>query len=615
MDKRFLPALLVSLAFVMAYQAFFMPPVVPPPADATPAVSDGFAGNGGASGSPAVSPGNPAAPAAGTPATGAPANRTTPPVGAAGAALADVHPEVSVVLDTEDHLTRWESRGAGLRELSLREPWITPEGDPLPLVARLDGLTDSLLLREVTGAYGLDQRHWQVQERSGELRFTLDTPDGLRFERVVRKDPRSHVLALSISVTNTGAQVHPGVSLVLQGARGLVDEEVGSKWYGEPQAVVVLQEPNQETEILSWKAASVDNAEGRRVGENEALLGAGTMTNYFCATLVPEGETDVRQVAPLVLLDQLKFERHDSEGSVPRAAAIDASLKVNELQPGEAQHYDFSFYAGPKSKDVAAAEGFAFLVPMIEVTYGRMSWINRALLTVLRFLHGISGNWGVAVILLTLLVKGMLFPLNRRQQTSMMRYSSVMQKLKPQLDELKKKLKGNTKAYNQAQMKLLQEHGARPPLGGCLIMFLQFPIWISLFQILGTSIELRQSSFVGWIDDLSRPDAMPLGIGGFETVNVLPILMALATIVQMRTQAKPADAQQASTQKIMGTIMPLFMLWFLYSYPSGLSLYIFTSSLMGIFEMRVIRKVWPIDDGSKAPAVQVAKPAKAGKGT
>ena len=111
---------------------------------------------------------------------------------------------------------------------------------------------------------------------------------------------------------------------------------------------------------------------------------------------------------------------------------------------------------------------------------------------------------------------------------------------------------------------------------------------------------------MGWIDDLSRPDAMPLGIAGFETLNVLPILMAAATILQMRSQAKPADEQQAQTQKVMGTIMPLFMLWFLYDYPSGLSLYIFTSSLLGVFEMRVIRKIWPIDDGKGGVAPQPA---------
>ena len=106
-----------------------------------------------------------------------------------------------------------------------------------------------------------------------------------------------------------------------------------------------------------------------------------------------------------------------------------------------------------------------------------------------------------------------------------------------------------------------------------------------------------------WIDDLSRPDAMPLGVAGFETLNLLPLLMAAATMAQMRFQVKPADPQQAQTQKIMGMVMPIFMLWFLYSYSSGLSLYIFTSSLLGIFEYQVIRRIWPVA-GMPAPGAK-----------
>ena len=180
----------------------------------------------------------------------------------------------------------------------------------------------------------------------------------------------------------------------------------------------------------------------------------------------------------------------------------------------------------------------------------------------------------------------------------MSKYSAAMGKLKPRLDELKAKYKNNTRKYQEEQMKLLKQEGVTPPLGGCLLMFLQFPIWISLFQILGTSIELRQSAFFGWISDLSRPDQMPFGFFGFETINLLPILMAIATIVQMRFQPKPADESQAQTQKIMGLIMTVFMLWLLYQYSAGLSLYIFTSSLLGIFEFQVIRRIWPVEGGA-----------------
>jgi YidC/Oxa1 family membrane protein insertase len=147
-------------------------------------------------------------------------------------------------------------------------------------------------------------------------------------------------------------------------------------------------------------------------------------------------------------------------------------------------------------------------------------------------------------------------------------------------------------------------------------MFLQFPVWISLFQILRTSIELRHAEFVGWVNDLSAPDALPLpfSIGPIDTVNVLPILMAVANVVQLRFQPKPADESQAQMQKIMGMLMPIMMLVFLYSYPSGLSLYIFTSSVLGILEFQIIRKYWPVPGapkGAVATAMGKDAPAKA----
>jgi YidC/Oxa1 family membrane protein insertase len=345
------------------------------------------------------------------------------------------------------------------------------------------------------------------------------------------------------------------------------------------------------------------------------------MTTYFAALLVPDDGTLVGQVYPLAVPDRLKLERHvalqqppseaeaqrlraELAGKVGPNAAVDLQLWVPRLDPGASQAFGFELYHGPKDLETAALPGYGYLYPVIESSYGTwvwLYWINRTLLQILRTFHGLVGNWGVAIILLTLLVKGLLFPLNRRQQTSMARYAAVMQRLKPQLDELKAKYKNNMRKYNEEQMKLIRAEGASPPVGGCLLMFLQLPVWVGLFQILGSSIELRQSYFVGWIDDLSRPDRMPFGFFGFETINLLPLLMSAATMVQMRFQTKPADPAQAQSQKIMGLLMPVVMLFFLYGYSSGLSLYIFTSSLIGIFEFHVIRRIWPVP-GMAVPA-------------
>ena len=273
-------------------------------------------------------------------------------------------------------------------------------------------------------------------------------------------------------------------------------------------------------------------------------------------------------------------------------ASVRLLLASNTPTADRPTQYGFQVFAGPKDSALAEQPEIGpFLDPIVEDSHGSMAWINHALLAVLRAFHAAFGNWGVAIILLTLLVRVLLFPLNRVQQSSMQRYSAVMQRLKPQLDELKAKHKNNMRKYNEEQMKLLKEHGVRPPLGGCLLMFLQFPIWIALFQILRSSIELRHAPFAFWVHDLSQPDRMPFPWLG--SLNLLPILMAAAQILQMRMQPKPADESQAQMQKMMAWMMPGMMLFFLYGYPSGLALYIFTSSLFGILEYRLVRRLWP----------------------
>ena len=629
MEKRLPIALVLSLLFLLWYLGQFQPP------------PDAQGGNGGGGESVAAGDREPGESGGGAPAggSGAPTGGDSRAEGGAagdrsddggggppaGALVTDA-PEVELGLDTGDTTSLWTSRGAAVVSMDLTDYKVSPtDPEPLPILGELDQRTPNLLLRDLNGRYGLDEAHWAVEEKETvdglpRLVFTLQTADGLLFTRTVTAQPhvdRPHTLRLELEVQNVGDARTQPLSLALQSARGVVDEEAGSQFYGAPTALAVVRKGTNDPEVVRWSGDDL-RGESRRINEGERLLAAGCMTNYFASLLVPDADTQVGQVYPLPVTDRLKLERKVAEqapldeyaaeqaradlaGSVPPNGAVDLELWVPRLDPGQSQSFGFELYNGPKALEAAGLPGYDWLLPVIESTYGSWAWINRTLLQILRFFHGLVGNWGAAIILLTLLVKAILFPLNRRQQTSMAKYSAVMTKLKPQLDELKAKYKNNMKKFNEEQMKLLRAEGASPPLGGCLLMFLQFPIWISLFQILGTSIELRQSHFVFWINDLSRPDAMPFGMLGFETINLLPLLMAAATSVQMRFQAKPADPQQAQTQKIMGLFMPIIMLFFLYSYSSGLSLYIFTSSLIGIFEFQVIRRIWPVA-GLPSPA-------------
>jgi YidC/Oxa1 family membrane protein insertase len=216
--------------------------------------------------------------------------------------------------------------------------------------------------------------------------------------------------------------------------------------------------------------------------------------------------------------------------------------------------------------------------------------------------YGLVGNYGIAIILLTIVVKAAVFPIMRTSQIKMATYQAKMAAVKPQLDAINKKYADDPQNKNKATMEIYKKHRLSPPIGGCLPMFLQMPIFIGLFQALRSSIMLRHESFFGWIDDLSQPDAF-IDFGGpiadfpllssMTTLNILPIIMVVLWVFHQRLMPKPADPQQAQMQKMMA-MMPILFGFILYNYASGLSLYMIVSSAIGIFEQKVIRKYWPV---------------------
>jgi len=235
------------------------------------------------------------------------------------------------------------------------------------------------------------------------------------------------------------------------------------------------------------------------------------------------------------------------------------------------------------------------------VQYGKvwLRWINRLLLVWMRWMHALTHNWGVAIILLTVTVKALLFPLNRMQSRTMELFQKKMKLLQPQIDELKQRYKNNLQKLQQEQQKLMAANGVRPPVFGCLILFLQMPVWYGLFQIMRSAPELRQAGFFGWITDLSLPDQVPLGFtfhlpidpfnwGNISTIHVLPILMMVAWLVQNRMMPKATDPQQAQMQKMMN-FFPIIFGFFLYAYASGQSLYMLVNSILGMLQMKFLR--------------------------
>lgn len=226
-----------------------------------------------------------------------------------------------------------------------------------------------------------------------------------------------------------------------------------------------------------------------------------------------------------------------------------SSTKVNQL-----------FYIGAKKTEVLAAIDSKFEELL---NYGMFGFISKPLLKLLKLMHGLLGNWGLAIIGMTIIVRAILLPFNVISFKS----AQAMQKIKPQMDAVREKYKNDPMRLNKETMALMKEQKANP-ISGCLPMLLQIPIFFALWRAISSSVELYQQPFFGWITDLSSHDSF----------FVLPVLMGITMFLQQKLTPSAMDPVQAKILAFMPIIFSLFMI----TLPSGLTLYNFISALFGV---------------------------------
>ncbi len=272
---------------------------------------------------------------------------------------------------------------------------------------------------------------------------------------------------------------------------------------------------------------------------------------------------------------------------MPKDIAAALAFKPTVVDAGAALELDYDFFIGPKQYSILKAGGNNMEKVMEFETTGMWSFMNwlmepsrRALLWTLNMFHSAIPNYGVAIILLTLLIRILFWPLTHKSTESMRR----MQEIQPEVKALQAKYgKNNPQKLQQETMKLYKEKKVNP-MGGCLPMFVQIPVFIALFTVLRNAIELRYSGFL-WIADLSQPENLFAGaVPVVGSLNILPLLMSASMIWQQKLSSPGAAAtpEQQQQQKMMMFMMPIMMLFFFYSMPSGLVLYWTTSNLLMI---------------------------------
>ena len=234
---------------------------------------------------------------------------------------------------------------------------------------------------------------------------------------------------------------------------------------------------------------------------------------------------------------------------------------------GESLTIVSTFYAGPKDQDnlAAIADGLD-----LTVDYGFLWFISQPLFALLTFIQSFVSNWGVAIIMITLIVKGAMYPLTKVQYESM----AKMRNLKPKIDELQARYKDDRSKMGPAMMELYRKEKVNP-MGGCLPMLVQMPIFLALYWVFVESVELRQAPFMLWIQDLSTQDPY----------YVLPVLFGISMFVMQKlTPMTVTDPMQQKIMLWMPVVFSVFFLWF----PSGLVLYWLVSNLISLAQMLYI---------------------------
>ncbi len=252
--------------------------------------------------------------------------------------------------------------------------------------------------------------------------------------------------------------------------------------------------------------------------------------------------------------------------------AVRYGVASGTIAPGESSSEHFVVYLGPKrSGDLERVD--SSLVEAIDYTIMGLplAFLAKPMLWALSLFHAWTGSWGLAIVLLTFAVKALLFPITYKSVVSMRR----MQLLKPKIEALRERFKDDRMKQQEEQMKLFRETGV-DPLGGCLPMLLQMPVWFALYRTLWSAVDLYQQPFL-WLKDLTAAEPFP----------IMALLLGIVTFVQQKMTPTGVDSQQA---KIMLYVMPIMLTFFMIYLPSGLVLYILANSILTIIQQLVINR-------------------------
>jgi len=455
-------------------------------------------------------------------------------------------PEKEVVVETRLLRAVFSTKGAVAKSWQLKRykledgrsvEMVPPKGSPLVTLATWIEPGELVL-----PVYQVDKEHLTLSPgEEGSLTFTYTTPLGLRIEKTLRFTGDSYKVTVNLKVTNLGKETLPFTPQLTWGP-GFREEK------GDRRSL-----PLPPTIWMDGKRVKEKVEKLQRLAVHEGVIGwAALHDTYFAAALVP---LDPKSTA-FVTKDQ-----NDSP-------IVGLLGHPRTLPPGGESETVFASYIGPKELDRLKPLG-SHLDALVD--FGIFDFLARPALAFMKFLYRFTGNYGIAIIILTILLKALFHPLTRKSVKAM----RAMQALQPKLAALRERYKNNPQKLNQETMELYKRQGVNP-FGGCLPMLLQIPIFIALYNALSGAVELWRAPLDGyWIKDLSAADRF----------HILPILMGASMFIQQKLSPSAGDPRQA---QLMLYLMPVLFTIMFWNFPSGLVLYWFVNNLLQITEQMLI---------------------------
>ena len=401
---------------------------------------------------------------------------------------------------------------------------------------------------------------YRLKDGQNELKVVLTADqNGVQIERTYIFHRGSYVVDLDTRVINHGAIPVAGEPYYQFLRHGQAPE-------GESAFLYTYTGPAVYTEAEKFQKASFEDiAKGKQEHTKQAKDGwLGIVQHHFFAAWLSRDPADSSERA---------FYTRSLGSDQYSAGVIQPTLTVN---PGEEKTIAMRLYAGPQElgKIKELAPGLDLVVD-----YGWLTILAYPIFMALSMIHNLVANWGVAIIILTILIKLAFYPLSAASYKSM----AKMRKMAPRLQHLKERYGDDRQKLHEQMMKIYSEEKINP-LGGCLPILIQIPVFIALYWALLGAVELRQAPFALWITDLSKPDPF----------YVLPVIMAITSFIQVRLSPSSPDPVQ---QKVMMAMPVIFSVMFLF-FPAGLVLYWLVNNVLSILQQWRINKV--VENAGKA---------------